>query len=237
MKLHHVEQGTPAWLALRLGVPTASEFHKIITAAKGDLSKSARKYAHQLVAEILLGEPLDTSIGNLEWIARGKLLEPQAVSQYEFAEDVETLPVGFVTTDDGRIGCSPDRLIVGVRGGVEIKCTAPATHIGFLIDGPGDDYRQQVQGQLAVAELEYVDLYGYHPALPPALIRTVRDEPYIAKLNAALAEFLDMRDAMLATARASGCVQEGLAVAGPEWFGAVVYMIARDTAMVGGGSQ
>ena len=61
--------------------------------------------------------------------------------------------------------------------------------------------------------------------------------PTLHKLNAALAEFLDMRDAMLATARASGCVQEGLALAGPECFGAVVDMIARDTAMVGGGSQ
>lgn len=203
--IHDVVQGTAAWQAVRLGIPTASEFHKIITAAKGDLSKQARKYAHQLVAETLLGEPLDTGIGNLEWIARGKLLEPHAVQQYEFTTDTETRAVGFITTNDGRLGCSPDRLIVGQRGGLEIKCTAPATHMGFLIDGPGDDYKQQVQGQLAIAELEYVDLYAFHPSLPPAQIRTHRDESYIAKMRAALTEFLDMRDAMLLKAKASGC--------------------------------
>jgi hypothetical protein len=205
MRIIDCEQGTPAWLNARLGIPTSSEFHRIITAAKGDLSKSARKYAHQLVAETLLGEPLESSIGNLDWVVRGKLLEPQAVQQYEFATDTETSAVGFVTTDDGRLGCSPDRLVTGQRGGVEIKCTAPQTHMGILIDGAGDDYRQQVQGQLAIAELEWVDLYAYHPALPPVTIRTIRDEPYIAKMRAALTEFLDMRDAMLVKARASGC--------------------------------
>jgi hypothetical protein len=206
--IHDVEQGSPEWLTLRLGIPTSSEFHRIITAAKGELSKSARKYAHQLVAEALLGEPVESSIGNLHWVMRGKLLEPQAVQQYEFTTDVETRAVGFITTDCGRLGCSPDRLIIGARGGLEIKCTAPQTHMGFLIDGPGDDYRQQVQGQLAIAELEFVDLYAYHPALPALMLRTYRDEPYIAKMRAALSEFLDMRDAMLEQAKASGFFEQ-----------------------------
>ena len=177
MRIVHVEQGSPEWLNARLGIPTSSEFHKIINAAKGDLSRQARKYAHQLVAEILLGEPVETSISNLKWVARGKALEPQAVQQYEFTTDTETSPGGFVTTDDGRLGCSPDRLIIGARGALEIKCQAPHNHMGMLIDGPGDDYRQQVQGQLAIAELEWVDLYAFHPSLPPVTIRTYRDEP------------------------------------------------------------
>ena len=211
MKIIDCEQGSSEWLAARLGIPTSSEFHRIITAAKGDLSKSARRYAYQLVAETLLGEPLESSIGNLDWVVRGKLLEPQAVQQYEFTTDVETRPVGFITTGDGRIGCSPDRLIVGQAGGVEIKCTAPATHVGFLLDGPGEDYRQQVQGQLLVAEVEFVDLYAFHPVLPPVLIRTHRDEPYIAKMRAALDEFCDMKDVMLEQARASGFFQANAA--------------------------
>jgi hypothetical protein len=202
--IHEVEQGSPDWLRLRLGIPTASEFAKIITAAKGDLSKSARKYAHKLVAETLLGEPLESYVGNLDWVLRGKLLEPQAAAQYEFATDTTTRLVGFVTTDDGRIGCSPDRLIVGERGAVEIKCPMAENHMGILIDGPGDDYKQQAQGIMAVAELAWCDLYAYHPGLPPVTIRTMRDEPYIAKMRAALAEFLDMRDEMLMRARASG---------------------------------
>lgn len=204
MIIHDMAQGSQAWLNARLGIPTSSEFHKIITAAKGELSKQARKYAHQLVAETLLGEPLESTLGNLYWIEWGKLHEPMAVQQYEFSNDVETRAVGFVTNDHGTLGCSPDRLVIGGRGGIEIKCTAPQTHMGFLIDGPGEDYKQQVQGQLAIAELEYVDLYAFHPRLPPVTIRTHRDEPYISKMRLALAEFLDMRDEMLAKARSSG---------------------------------
>jgi YqaJ-like viral recombinase domain len=204
MIIHDMPQGSPEWLTARLGIPTSSEFHRIITAVKGDLSKSARKYAHQLVAETLLGEPIESSIGNLDWVVRGKLLEPQAVQQYEFTTDVETRAVGFVTTDCGRLGCSPDRLIVGARGALEIKCCSPSVHVGYMADGPGEDYKQQCQGQLAIAELEWVDLYAYHPRLRPVTIRTVRDEPYITKMRAALAEFLDLRDAMLVQARASG---------------------------------
>ena len=204
MITYDMPQGTEAWLQVRLGVPTASQFHRIITAAKGELSKQARKYAHELVAETLLGRPLEGSQMSTMWMQRGKDLEPAAVAQYEFTTDTETCAVGFITTDCGRIGCSPDRLIIGQRGGVEIKCQIDANHIGTLIDGPGDDYKQHVQGLLAVAELTFVDLYGYHPELPPVQIRTYRDDPFIAKMNVALADFLDIRDEMLVRARASG---------------------------------
>lgn len=208
MRIIDCVQGSDAWLTARLGIPTASQFHRIITAAKGDLSKSARKYAHELVAETLLGRPLEKPPGSPYAMARGKALEPAAFHQYEFTHDVEVRRVGFVTTDDGRIGGSPDGLIIGARGGLEIKCTMDEGHMGIFIDGPGDDYKQQVQGNLAIAELEWWDLHAYHPELPPATIRTVRDEPYISKMRAALAEFLDMRDAMLVQARASGFFAE-----------------------------
>lgn len=204
MKIHICEQNTPEWLKLRLGIPTASQFHRIITAVKGDLSKSARTYAHELVAEALLGRPLEASPASTFAMLRGKELEPKAVQQYEFTTDAETQAVGFITTDDGKLGCSPDRLIIGARGGFEVKCQLDAGHVGTLIDGPGENYKQQCQGLMAVAEWEWCDLYAYHPDLPPLLLRTHRDEPYIDKMRAALAEFLDMRDAMLAKARSSG---------------------------------
>ncbi len=204
MKIIDCEQGSPEWLHARLGIPTASQFHRIITAAKGELSKSARKYAHELVAETLLGRPLEPVPVISQAMLRGKQLEPMAVRQYEFTNDTETRAVGFVTTDCGRLGCSPDRLIVGARAGLEVKCQLDGNHVATLIDGPGEDYKQQVQGCLAICEADYWDLYAYHPELPPVTVRTHRDEPYIAKMRAALAEFLDMRDAMLVQARASG---------------------------------
>jgi hypothetical protein len=200
--IHTMEQGSEAWLAARLGIPTASEFHKIITAAKGELSKSAGKYAHALVAETLLGRPLVRSPGTPWAMARGKELEPFAVAQYERDNGVEVRRVGFVTTDDGLLGASPDGLIVGKRGGLEVKCLLDDSHVGVWADGPGDDFRQQVQGNLAICELEFWDLYVWHPELPPITIRTLRDEPYIGKMGPALAGFIAMRDGLLAKARA-----------------------------------
>ena len=204
MKIIECVQGSDEWLNARLGIPTASEFHRIITAVKGDLSKSARKYAAGLVAEALLGKPLEKPPGSLWVMERGKLLEPLAVQQYGFVNDCEVRRVGLVTTDDGRVGGSPDGLILGTRGGLEVKCTLDENHMSIFADGPGDDYKQQVQGNLAICELEWWDLYAYHPELPPVTIRTYRDEPYIDKMRLALTEFLDIRDAMLAKARASG---------------------------------
>jgi hypothetical protein len=208
MKVIDCEQGSDKWKAVRRGIPTASEFHRIITAVKGDLSASARKYAAGLIAETLLGHELEKAPGGTWAMERGKLLEPLAVQQYAFTNDVEVRRVGFVTTDDGRIGASPDGLIIGTRGGLEVKCTLDENHMSMWMDGPGNDYKQQVQGNLATCELEWWDLYLYHPELPPKTIRTVRDEPYIAKMGAALTEFLAIRDEMLSKAMASGFFQE-----------------------------
>lgn len=208
MIIHDVTQGTDDWLRVRLGIPTASEFARIITAAKGDLSKSARKYAYALVAETLMGKPLEKPPLTTFAMERGRMLEPIAAQQYEFMTDTETKLVGFVTNDAGTVGCSPDRLIVGARGAVEIKCRLDEGHMAILIDGPEDDFKQQIQGQLAIAELSFVDLFAYHPDLPPVILRIERDEPYIAKMGAALAEFLDIRDAMLLKARSSGFFEQ-----------------------------
>ena len=214
MKIHTVAQGTAEWFALRLGIPTASEFDQIVTPKTGKLSASARKYAYRLVAEKLLHETMQTLDG-VAYIERGKELEPQAVRQYEFENDVETVPVGFITTDDGLIGASPDRLIKGRRMGLEIKCPAAHTHIGYLLDGHDEKYRPQVQGQLFVAELEQADFYSFHPRMPPATIRTPRDEPFINLLSSALVEFNERLAEMVARARSLGVFQAAAEVRTP----------------------
>lgn len=202
MIVHYVEQGSAEWLALRLGVPTASEFEKIITPATGKLSAASHAYAVRLVTERLLNRSLD-DVSNLQWVERGKELEPAAVRLFEFQEGVKTKPVGFITTDDGMIGASPDRL-VGDDGLLEIKCPAPHTHMGYLLDGFGTAYRPQVQGQLFVTGRQCCIRMSYHPEMPLVIERIERDEPYIAKLGEALAAFLDMRDEMLDRARSLG---------------------------------
>ncbi len=206
MKIIPCEQGSADWYFARLGIPTASCFDQIVTPAKGQLSKSSVKYAYRLITERLLNTPTESLEGQ-QWMERGKELEPRAVAQYEFVTEFETEPVGFITTDDGQIGASPDRLIKGKTIGLEIKCPAPHTHLGYLLDGPGETYRPQVQGQLYVAELERADFYSYHPRMPAYTLATPRDEPYIKLLAAALNAFNEQLFVMLERARRLGVFQ------------------------------
>jgi hypothetical protein len=202
-----VEQGSDAWLHLRLGIPTASNFHKIVTPKKCELSKGATDYALRLIAERLLNATSESSIQN-PWIERGKDLEPMAVQQYEFTHDVQTVPVGFITTDDGMIGCSPDRLVASdFKVALEIKCPSPHVHLGYLLNGTDDDYKPQVQGQILVAELDRAELYSFHERMPPALIQNFRDADYLTKLDAALKLFNENMLALLASAQALGVYQ------------------------------
>jgi len=190
-RFYVVDQGSADWIAIRLGVPTASNMAKIITPAKGQPSAQRFQYMYCLVAETLTGKPTESFV-ETEWMARGKLLEPKAAGAYEDFFDVTTVPVGFVTTANGLIGASPDRLIVHngrIVGGLEIKCPAPQTQIGYWAEGFGDDYKVQCAGQCFVAEFGYVDRWAWHPQFPPATDRLVPDPDFTLKLDAALLQF------------------------------------------------
>lgn len=207
MKVYrNLDQGSGQWFQLRQGIPTASQFHLIITPTTGKLSAQSAAYAYRLAAERLLNAP-SAAIEGQEWMDRGKELEPVAARHYEFVHEVETEPVAFVTTDDGAIGASPDRLVKGRPIGLEIKCPSPPVHLRYLLDGCDDKYRPQVQGQIYVAELERADFLSYHPRMPARLISTPRDEPFIALLKAALDEFNAHLAALVERARALGVFQ------------------------------
>jgi hypothetical protein len=184
-----VEQGSMEWYRLRIGKPTASMFHKIITPG-GKLSEQRKPYMYRLIAERLLMESMSPAI-TVEWVERGKEMEPAAVHNFQFQNDVKLEPVGFVTDDTGLIGCSPDRLVKGVNEAVEIKCPAPWTQIGYLIDGPGNDYRPQVQGQFLVGGFERVHFYAYHDRMPAVHLVTLPDPAYLKVMNRLIRDFCE----------------------------------------------
>lgn len=187
MKIHICDQNSIEWYRLRLGVPSASEFHRILTPT-GKLSTQAQGYMIRLLAERMIGHPMEEI--ETSWMARGTELEDSAVSSYEFQNEVETSPVGFITNDAGTVGASPDRM-VGTDGLLEIKCPAPNTHVGYLLNKAVEsDYYPQLQGQLWISERGWVDICSFHPELPPAVIRVQRDEKYIAELDKALTAFV-----------------------------------------------
>ena len=102
MRVVECTQGSPAWVEARLGIPTASNFSRIITAKTAKLSSSAEGYLCELVAESLLGVPVDEATSS--FMERGADLEAEAFARYELEYDVDTTPVGFVLRDDGRAG-------------------------------------------------------------------------------------------------------------------------------------
>jgi len=194
MKIHRVDQGTAEWKNLRLGIPTASWFHTIITpGGKPSENRERKKYIYRLAAERLLRQPMPDNFVN-GWMERGNDLEAAAVRAFAKKAKVELADGGFVTTDDGRFGCSPDRLVIEkgkVTEGVEVKVPSPWVHLANLCDGPGDKYRPQVQGQLLIGEFEAVHFYSWNPNLPERHIVTMRDDKYIRTLESLLDLFCE----------------------------------------------
>lgn len=90
MKTHDVKQGTPEWLNIRAGIPTASSFDRIVTPG-GKPSKSAEPYMLTLLAERIMGHPVREHISF--WMERGSQMEADAVGFYEFQTDMKAQPV------------------------------------------------------------------------------------------------------------------------------------------------
>jgi len=188
MRLISCEQGSPEWLTHRLGVPSASQFSKIVT-GKGGKSTQVEAYINQLVAEELTGETTFVYVN--EHMKRGTELEPDARELYEALTGNTVQEVGFCLHDTVNAGCSPDGLI-GEDGGLEIKCPAPATHVEWVKAGVvPSKHLQQIMGCLWVTGRSWWDFMSYHQTMKPLIVRVERDEEYIAALaehvtNAAL---------------------------------------------------
>lgn len=188
MQIFDCEQGTPEWFACRMGIPTASRFADVMASGRGGAeSKTRRTYMLKLAGEILTGDPMG-SISNAH-TARGHEMEPQARSFYAMQKDVDLALVGFIR--NGSKGASPDGLI-GNDGMLEVKTKLPHLMLDVLLRGEFPaDHRAQCQGQLWVAEREWVDLICYYPKMPSFIIRAYRDEPYIKQISDAVDQFND----------------------------------------------
>lgn len=188
MKIIQCEQGSTEWKIVRMGKPTASQFHRIVSPKTGKVLEGRRKYMLELLAEWAGGyfEGEDTS----EFMDRGARLEDDAIAAYELEHDVDVERVGFVTNNAGTIGASPDGLL-DPDAGLETKVPALKTHIGYALSGDDTgDYISQVQGGLFVCERERWVWYSHNPSQPPVEVTFARDEHFIRLLSAGLDQFL-----------------------------------------------
>lgn len=191
MKSYDCEQLSAEWFELRRGRPTASQFGRIITAKTMKLAAAADEYIAELLAETYHVGPLsDIAAPPSRAMLHGTNTEPEARAWYSLERNVDVQEVGFVTTDDGRFGASPDGLM-GVDGGLELKCPQGKTQVGYLLAGElPSEYRAQCHGQLIVTGRKWVDFLSYCPGLPPLLVR-VEPDGFTEALRAALDQFWD----------------------------------------------
>jgi len=190
------DQKSLEWLMARSGIPTASEFDQLLTpdfkVRTGEMPKTflARKLAERWQGGPIAGYmSIDMEAGNI--------LEDEAKPWYalEFGEEVES--VGFITTDDKRVGCSPDGLL-GEHGGIEIKCPAAHTQVGYVLNGGlPKDYACQVHGSMFVSGRPWWKFLSYRRHFPPLLITVERDDKIQAKIAEAVALFLEDFDSAM----------------------------------------
>lgn len=180
-------QGSPEWFAARIGIPTASNFDRILTPT-GKSSTQAEGYMNRLLAEWITGKTSD--IEQSEWMKRGVEMEAEARNYYAFQHSVEIKQVGVVYQDERKlVSCSPDGLMEA--SGLEVKCPAPHTHVGYLLRGVlPTDYVPQVQGSMYVTGLKSWAFISYNPDMDPLVVQVERDEAYIKLLDAAITKFL-----------------------------------------------
>lgn len=190
-----IEQGSEAWLKLRLGLVSASRFKDIMTnpRSKTELfSATAKSYMLELIAEILTGEQKEVSGKALEW---GSNNEINAQNEYAFERGVKVEEVGICLTDDMLIGASPDGFI-GDDGGLEIKCPFnSANHIATVVSGEmPKEHIAQIQGNMLVNGRQWWDFVSYDPRIDGKsrifIARINRDDEYIEKLQIKLTEFV-----------------------------------------------
>lgn len=190
MKILDVKQGSEEWFKARAGVVTASEFDNLISPEwKARVGQGRDAYLYRKLAERCMGIPLEQ--GGSWSTDQGKILEKEALPWVAFTRDANIERVGFITSDDGRIGCSPDGLI-GDDGGIEAKCPNPDTHLKYLLSGEvPKEYRAQVYGSMYVTGRAWWYFLSYSRHFPPLLLKVERDEEIMDKIGYAIDWFLE----------------------------------------------
>jgi hypothetical protein len=194
-------QNTPEWYKLRLGKPTASQFHRILLPT-GGISKQKYGYMYELIYERILKRGIQKARSTY-WQERGHHLEPLAAKAFEEIVGRPLIQLGLLVTDDERIGASPDRVLDWTHA-VEIKCPQPWKHIQYSVMGPGNDYLMQMRGHMWVGGFEKVSFFSFCPGMPSVIHTVERDVTVMRIMDKLLPLFVDELEKHEKQARALG---------------------------------
>jgi hypothetical protein len=202
-----VAQGSPEWFDARLGIPSASNFAKILASGKdGGDSITRAEYLRRLAGEVITGLPAEETFKSRA-MERGKEMEPEAIADYERRHLVEVKRVGLGINFSGLKRCcaSPDGL-VGFDGGLETKTMRPDKMIPLLERGATmqAEHRAQVQGNMLVFERDWWDFKLFFTKMPNFTVRVRRDESYIKELHGQIEVFNHDLGRLVAKLRSMG---------------------------------
>jgi hypothetical protein len=237
----NLEQGSDKWEQIRAGRFTSSEIWKIMEFGKrpmtpeelkarpksgkgssttqvpdpSKLSEKGMGYITQKVAEVLTGQPKQSAYAYP--LVYGKETEPEAVEHFEKITGYTCEEIGFQTWGE-HAGGSPDRFIVEVKEGLEIKCPFQSENqIGYLMLTDHHDlkrmypeYYWQCVSLLLFTSLEAWNFCTYDPRMildrhkmTRIRIEAAKVEEDMDLVNTAIASAVKEKLSMLATLNAS----------------------------------
>lgn len=208
MQHNNEVQRNEQWHNDRLGIPTASRYKDVLTKPKtkadqeaGILSQTAKSYALDIIAERLTGERKEFSTAATDW---GNYNEPFAIDYYQEITGNSIMECGFVKHPSVATGASPDGLI-GLDGGIEIKCPYNTSiHLNNALSGEvPPEYYAQIQGQIWVCGLDWVDFVSFDPRITGkarmSIVRVERDNKFILNLSNQIKNFNEKLNNMFET--------------------------------------
>jgi len=192
-------QGSEAWKQMRAGKVTASRVVDVIGKTKSGYSASRVNYMKQLLKERfgILNESFVS-----EAMLWGTQTEPLARQEYENRNLVSVDQVDFVENKFIKnSGASPDGVIDGGKGLIEIKALNTENHFDILLaDVVPEKYKPQMAWQMCCTGAKWCDFVSYDPRAPEGLQyfqkRYERDDEYIAMLEDEVMTFIAELDAM-----------------------------------------
>ena len=195
-------QGTPEWLADRIGRVNGSEVGAVFSKIKTGEAATRADLRYQIVLERITGQAAgDTFVSkDMEW---GIANEPHNRMALELATGLTVEESGYCYLPGLMIGCSVDGFVfdAGRKGIVELKCPKSRTHLAYLEAGVLPAlYVPQVTHNMWVTGAAFCDFQSFDPRFPEKLqrfhIRVERDEAAIQAHEVAVLQFLMEVDAL-----------------------------------------
>jgi len=165
MKIYNFDQNSNEWEEIRKGKITASTFGGLISPITLSISSSinAKETACQIIGNAICVDNSDDF--QTFAMARGTECEPRARNLYQQTYLTEVKEVGFVESDCGYYGFSPDGL-VGENGMIEIKTQCQKKHIYCKVFG-FDEWLKKYKAQILLSmitnpSIQWCDCISYN---------------------------------------------------------------------------